>query len=414
MTDATGLIQHAKYATPNRFEGYCLDDNGRALLFACLAQRSRLTGREQRHKLEELATTYLAYIYHAQHEDGTFRNFMSYGHDWLENEGSEDSYGRALWGLAACVKMPPRPDLGQLANECFIRAIGHLDRRTSPRTLAYGIIALVDYLEARPADNNLRDLLHRSVNRLVDHYEDSRHDNWDWFEAYLTYDNALLPLALYRSLRIFPDRDVRNVAATTKDFLLRQTLVGGVPRPIGCHDFCPRGAVPGQFDQQPLEAMAEVLLHREVYAVTGQDLHADRARTWFSWFTGNNDLGAPLYDERTRGCYDGLTAHGPNLNQGAESLLAYLVSAVTVAELPGREQPKPTEKKSALKTMLNGYAPKWVETGVLVGQRQEVTSAAGLHDGPLMPAPALARYQVERPSGGPQHCRIDYPTKYVR
>lgn len=404
MTDDCGLVQHAKYSTPNRFEGYCLDDNGRALVFTCLAHKSNLSSRVQRRKLESLTDTYLAYVYHAQHEDGCFRNFMSFGHDWLENEGSEDSYGRALWGLATCVRYPPRPDQASLANECFIRAIGHLDRRTSPRTLAYGVIALSDYLLARD-DQNLRDLLHRTVNRLLDHYRDNRHDDWEWFEAYLTYDNALLPLALYRSLDVFPNEEVRGVAASTKNFLLKQTLVGHVPRPVGCHDFCPQGEEPGQFDQQPLEVLAEVLLHKTVYDLTGQQLHAERAHAFFSWFLGNNDLGAPLYDARTYGVYDGLTKLGPNRNQGAESLLAYLISQIMINEVPNPKTATKKTKRQALKRMLNGYAPRWVDQGVPVGKRkvpQDAETRLG-----IVSATALGHYS--RDVEGGFHCRIDYP-----
>ena len=359
MTDDCGIIQHAKYATPNRFEGYCLDDNGRALLFTCRALNGTMATGQQRRELIRLSELYLAYIFHAQNEDGTFRNFMGYHRDFLEPQGSEDSYGRALWGLAQCVATPPRKDLGELANECFIRAIGHLDTRTSPRTVAYGIIALATYLEARD-DDNLRDLLDRSINRLLRHYEDSKRAGWTWFEAYLSYDNAILPLALYASLRVLDREDVRSIADIATDFLVEKTTVGGIPRPVGCHEVCQRDATPKQFDQQPLEAMADVLLHLEAYHHSGRQLDADRARLVYSWFHGNNDLGQALYCSDTAGCYDGLTEYGPNQNQGAESLLAYLVSRVSMEALPQVRGTNVKSKSETLKALLNGFAPAWV------------------------------------------------------
>ena len=359
MTDDCGLIQHAKYATPNRFEGYCLDDNGRALLFTCRALNGKLANGPQRRELIRLSETYLACIFHAQNEDGTFRNFMDYTREFLEPRGSEDSYGRALWGLAQCVATPPRRDLGELANECFIRAIGHLDARTSPRTIAYGIIALATYLEARD-DNNLRDLMDRSVNRLLSHYGDNKHDEWSWFEPYLSYDNAILPLALFASLRVIDREEVRSVAEMTTDFLTEQTTYGGIARPVGCREVWQRGARPQQFDQQPLEAMADVLLHLEAYAQSNRGLDAERAHRCYSWFHGNNDLGQPLYCADTAGCYDGLTEHGPNQNQGAESLLAYLVSRVAIEALPRVQSKERGSKDATLRKMLNGFAPAWV------------------------------------------------------
>ena len=42
------------------------------------------------------------------------------------------------------------------------------------------------------------------------------------------------------------------------------------------------------------------------------------------WFLGDNDVGVPMWDPATGGGYDGLTPHGPNLNQGAESTLALI------------------------------------------------------------------------------------------
>jgi glycosyltransferase involved in cell wall biosynthesis len=39
LTDDTGIVQHAKYGIPNLKEGYCLDDNARALIMAIMAHK---------------------------------------------------------------------------------------------------------------------------------------------------------------------------------------------------------------------------------------------------------------------------------------------------------------------------------------------------------------------------------------
>jgi hypothetical protein len=51
-------------------------------------------------------------------------------------------------------------------------------------------------------------------------------------------------------------------------------------------------------------------------------------------------------------------ASGVNQNQGAESLLAYLISRVTMTEADDREEEEEPESASrrALKTLLNGFA----------------------------------------------------------
>ena len=399
LTDDCGIIQHAKYATPNRHEGYCLDDNGRALLFTTMTlQRDLLP--ERRRTLTQLTERYLSYVHHAQNEDGSLRNFMSYDRRFLEERGSEDSYGRALWGLAHCAAHPPRPDLGELANECFVRAVGYLDQTASPRALGYGIIALSEYLGQRPT-NDLRDLLDRSVNRLLDHYRDNSSQDWDWFEPYLTYDNAILPLALYRSLRVLDRPEVRRVATATTTFLTELTFVGNVPRPVGCHGACDRERRPAQFDQQPLEAMAQILLYREVYDQEQRPEDARRARVTFAWFTGHNDLETPMYHEATHGCYDGLTAVGANRNEGAESLLAYLIGRVAVDDLrPERRTPEP-RKQQVLADLLNGYAPDWARMPV----RQQ--SIPLRHREPVVSATALEQYDRITAGGLPSGLRID-------
>ena len=41
LTDDTGIIQHAMFDIPNRKEGYCIDDNARALLLMAWASKDK-------------------------------------------------------------------------------------------------------------------------------------------------------------------------------------------------------------------------------------------------------------------------------------------------------------------------------------------------------------------------------------
>ena len=52
----------------------------------------------------------------------------------------------------------------------------------------------------------------------------------------------------------------------------------------------------------------------------------EQAQRAFDWFLGWNDLGLELYAQETGGCRDGLRPGRSNENQGAESLLAFLLS----------------------------------------------------------------------------------------
>ena len=369
LTDDCGIIQHAKYAIPNRYEGYCLDDNGRALLLVGMLLERGL-GDKQR--LQELSDTYLSYIYHAQNENGTFRNFMGYDRRFLESQGSEDSYGRALWGVSYCLAHPPRADQRPLLEEIFIRAIGHLDGVRSPRTLAYGVLSLTYYLDYKPSDEGMLNMLDRMCNRLIDHYNDSRKDGWDWFENYLTYSNGILPLSLFRALRHINKEGIRRVATDSTNFLASQTIIDGILCPIGCEQPYLHQQARPRYDQQPIDVMCKVLLFSEACRHQELQPHCENLYTAFSWFTGQNEMKATMYNPETGGCYDGLMSGGTNHNQGAESLLAYLVSRVEIDNFcrdrrAGRcdDDAETEDTATALKRLLNGFAMPELKTTVV-------------------------------------------------
>ncbi len=106
----------------------------------------------------------------------------------------------------------------------------------------------------------------------------------------------------------------------------QQKAPSGCFRPIGSNGFYRRGGERAQFDQQPIEAHATVSACLEAYHATEDPAWLQEARLAFEWFLGGNDLGLDLYDAKTGGCCDGLQEDRVNLNQGAESTLAFLLS----------------------------------------------------------------------------------------
>ena len=96
MTDSAGLLQHANSAIPNFGEGYCTDDNARALLLTVLLEQLGQVPAQ----MHRLATTFAAFLNHAfDRSRGRFRNFLGFDRRWLEEVGSDDCHGRALWAL---------------------------------------------------------------------------------------------------------------------------------------------------------------------------------------------------------------------------------------------------------------------------------------------------------------------------
>jgi hypothetical protein len=96
LSDSTGIVQHAIYTIPDHAHGYCTDDNARALILTVLLEEQ---GKDSP-RVHSLASRYAAFLNVAFNRDtGRFRNFMSFERHWLEEDGSDDSQGRALWTL---------------------------------------------------------------------------------------------------------------------------------------------------------------------------------------------------------------------------------------------------------------------------------------------------------------------------
>ena len=324
MTDSAGIFQHAKTTIPRFSEGYCADDNARALILTVylesLGQRSPQVSR--------MAAYYAGFLEYAfNRERRRFRNFMGFDRRWLEEAGSDDSHGRALWALGVCVGQSTRRDLQVWASGLFDEALPELAEMTSPRAWAFGILGICQYLDrlsgARPA-SQMRDML---AERLMGLHDAVSTDDWPWFEEYLTYGNAVMPHALIASARSGGDPRALEIGLRSLRWLVdEQKAPAGHFRPVGSEGFYPRGGARAQFDQQPLEAKATISACVAAYYATDDSSWLREARIAFEWFLGRNDLGLELYDPKTGGCRDGLQEDRVNQNQGAESTLAFLLS----------------------------------------------------------------------------------------
>lgn len=324
MTDSTGIFQHATYTIPNFEEGYCTDDNARALLLAVLLDELGQEGPE----VQRVATTAAAFLQAAFDRDRKrFRNFMSFDRRWLEDVGSEDCQGRALWALGACVGRSRRPDLPAWAASYFELALPPVPEMSSPRAWAFTLLGVHEYLRRFSGDRVTGQIREALTHLLVALYERSATPEWLWFEEVLSYDNARLCHALIAGGRDGGDEKALEIGLQSLRWLVQvQRAPQGHFRAIGCHGFYRRGGKPARFDQQPVEANATVAACLEAYRATEDASWLNEARSSFEWFLGRNDLGEELYDPTTGGCCDGLQEDRVNRNQGAESTLAFLLS----------------------------------------------------------------------------------------
>ncbi|MGN6177584.1 MAG: glycosyltransferase [Mucilaginibacter sp.] len=325
LTDDTGIVQHAKYGIPNLKEGYCLDDNSRALIMALMAYQ-----RNKSREAFDLLPVYLSYIHYMQREDGNFRNFLSFNREYLDEVGSEDSFGRTIWALGYLISCAASNSYREFAMELFHRSLPHFKALTHLRGMANTIIGVSQYLKAVPTDESMLDELVKLTQPLIDAYENTRSKDWEWFEDKMTYDNAILPLALLHSAGITGNERVRDIALTTMAFLDKLTLANGYLSPVGNDGWYQRGGEFPVYDQQAIETMAMVLMNFQAYELFRKPEYIEKMFLCYRWFLGENSLRAPLYDHETKGCCDGLLPTGINRNQGAESTLAYLISHLTV------------------------------------------------------------------------------------
>lgn len=326
LTDDTGIIQHAIFNIPNRKEGYCIDDNARALLLSVLNYNNK------DHKEELPLKTYLSFIHYMQTENGEFKNFMSYTKAATEAKGSEDSFGRTLMALGYLMNGVHLKLLTQTAAGIFSKAYCHIDKLVSLRGIANSIIGVCEFVKYNYPDDIKRDLVIKLADKMMNAYSTHKEDGWNWFETILTYDNAILPLALLNAYEITSDENYFTVAFETMEFLESKVLHGGVFSPIGNQGWCEQGKETfARFDQQGIDAMAMVLFYKQAYRITSDEIYLSKMYTCYQWFLGNNDLKLPLYDSSTGGCADGLHIKEVNQNQGAESTLAYWISHMIVA-----------------------------------------------------------------------------------
>lgn len=331
MSDDTGLYQHAVGCIPDRSHGYCVDDNARALLLAC--HLSRHAGRP----LPDLMVSrYAAFIQHAWNPDTRhFRNFMGFGRQWLEPQGSQDSHGRTLWALGECARSNPHPGRRQWARGLFRTALPTTETFKATRAQVFTLLGLDAFCAVEPGDTLAADLRDRMATDLLTLFTRNATPDWCWFEDGLSYDNPRLCEALILAGSTTGSSGMIDAGLRSLRWLAgMQTSPEGMFRPVGSESFGDKRRRPRIFDQQPLEAAAMVAACTAAHAVDEDAFWLEEAARAFAWFEGGNDQNQPMVDE-DGACRDGLRPDGLNQNRGGESVLSYLLALVDMRRLSG-------------------------------------------------------------------------------
>ena len=329
MTTNFGMIQFAKVSDPDLSSGYTIDDNARALI--AVAKQFELTG-----KFSDLPliNTYLNFIIFCQQEDGLFLNYVDTDQQFFDknkDENLEDANGRALWALGQFLSLNQLLDfnLQKQVEAAFQKAIPNIHKLESPRAIAFCIKGLYYYYQFKK-DESIIQLITKLADNLVSKYRGVSTDNWQWFEEYLTYANAVLPQAMLMAGECTKSELFKEVAHKTFDFLISTTFKNDKINVISNQSWHHKDKNNNTFGEQPIEIAYTILALEEFYLQDSDKDYLHKMKIAFNWFLGENHLHQIIYNPSTGGCYDGLEEHQVNLNQGAESTVSYLLARLVI------------------------------------------------------------------------------------
>lgn len=333
LTDGTGIVQHASFTIPNRKHGYTTDDNARAAIATLEHWKKFKDG-----SVLPLLSTYLSFLHHAYNPDnGRVRNLFTYDGQWIREQGSEDSHGRFIWTLGRLVSDAPSQLISGFATQLFHQALGVSSSFTSPRSWAFCVLGSVQYLNRFEGDRNARLNCKNLAQKLLELFQRNGSEDWPWGENIVSYENARLPQALLAAGRFFEDSEMTEWGLKSIRWLIKVQTDSqeGHLSLIGNDGWLHREGGKAKFDQQPVDAAALIDACWEGFVATGEKWYLRQIEKCFSWFLGQNDLGTSLYDFSTGGCKDGLHPSRVNQNEGAESLLSWLLALHRMYEIVG-------------------------------------------------------------------------------
>jgi len=272
-----GCCSTRSFTIPNRVEGYTTDDNARALIFAVLLEQLGMDqpgmGKASRAVSAQSRLAFPVFgVFGAclQSREKRFRNFFGYDRRWMEDQGSEDSHGRALWALGTLLARSANHGLRGAAGRLFEFSLPAVIEFHSPRACAYALLGIQEYLASYPGDRDAQRVRFALGRRLLNMYESIRRPDWKWCEDVLAYGNARLPQAMLLVGSACADDRMLSAGLESLDWLMERSVAN--QRPLRAHrvaGFYHQGGEKARFDQQPIEAAGAVSACLQAYRVTG-------------------------------------------------------------------------------------------------------------------------------------------------
>ncbi len=331
MTDSFGMLQFSKLSQPAIDSGYTVDDNARALLVA--GMHFQKTGFRP---ALTLAHTYLRYLKFAQQPNGWWTNYYTYEQVPSKQEEDEkpiDPSARAIWALGHICTMSKLPEpTKRLAREQLELFLDGRHTLETLRPKAFIVKGMAPLIKAEPNTRRWKEIMRENAEPIAHAFERNATPDWQWFEDTLCYANGALPEAMFLAAEALDEPRYKEIGLKALEFLLGVTFQGPIYVPIGSNGWYTKGKDRALFDQQPEDVVATVQALRAAHRATGNKRYHTLMLQAFYWFLGNNLLGTLIYDKKSGGSYDGLHPQGPNLNEGAESTVSYILARLTVTE----------------------------------------------------------------------------------
>lgn len=311
LSTALGVHEHALLSEPRPEHGMCVDDVARALVVTARAP-------EPDARVRALTATCTGFLLDALHDDGAMHNRRNLDGTWADDVSTGDHWGRALWALGTAAVHSPDAVLGLHALEGARRAMRSVS--PWPRASAYAALGAALVLEVSPGDDHADRHLRHARTLLPRPRTDAA---WPWPDDVLTYANAVVPQAMVVTGRRLGDDGLRLAGLDLLQWLVEEQTLDGHLSVVPARGRR-RGDGRPAFDQQPIEVAALAEACRTAYEDTGDTRWAEVVELAAAWFEGDNDAGLEMRDARTGAGFDGLERASVNLNQGAESTLAWL------------------------------------------------------------------------------------------
>ncbi len=333
LTNNLGIIQHASKTIPNLKFGYSTDDNARALIVV-----SQIFNKNHSDEIFRLIKLYSQFLKIAQSPNGKFRTFLNAKETWDDKEGVTDAFGRVIWGLGFHLYANKNYTLSTVIEGIFLKSLPQFQNILDLRTAAYSIIGLYYYILAHKNDPGAATIatnhLIKLANFIKASYDKNHSKNWDWFEQVITYDNFRIPQALFAAFIITKNDSYKLIGQSSLMFLHNCNFdeERGYFDFIGQDGWHSKEKGKTDYDQQPLEAAGAVEAYIFASKAFQDNSYIDTGILAFEWFFGNNRNHRSIYDYKSKGVSDGLTLRGVNVNQGAESIICFLISTLSLQE----------------------------------------------------------------------------------